>query len=249
MSIKIYIATHAKFEQPFDSNYIAIQAGKALDEEKTPYIGDNTGENISALNQNFCELTVHYWMWKNHQQTDLVGLNHYKRYFEGQNSFVENYILEYVNESPVLRKGHKIASSNDFHEFNDGADILVGTPQDMGNNMYTQYNACHYIGDIYLVRSIIKEIYPEYCEAFDFFMEKNTKLSLCNMFISKPEVFNEYSEWLFRILCTMSDMKFYKFYDSYQSRIFGFISERLMNVWLLKNRNRLCVAYRDIVVI
>lgn len=29
------------------------------------YIGDNTGDNISLRNPNYCELTGLYWAWKN----------------------------------------------------------------------------------------------------------------------------------------------------------------------------------------
>lgn len=36
------------------------------------YIGDNTGDNISLRNSNYCELTGLYWAWKN-LKCDYIG--------------------------------------------------------------------------------------------------------------------------------------------------------------------------------
>ncbi len=42
---------------------------------------DNTGDNISAKNPNRCEMTAHYWVWKNrlHTEDEYVGICHYRR--------------------------------------------------------------------------------------------------------------------------------------------------------------------------
>lgn len=62
--------------------FLPIQVGKAISNVDLGIQGDDTGDNISASNPNFCELTAQYWYWKNGNHTKYVGLNHYRRYFD-----------------------------------------------------------------------------------------------------------------------------------------------------------------------
>ncbi len=61
------------------------------------------------------------------------------------------------------------------------------------------------------------------------------KLYLYNMFIMKKKDFDEYCKWLFDILFKLESQIDISNYDNYQSRIFGFLSERLFNVWIKKH--------------
>ena len=64
MDIKIIVATHKKYWMPSDDIYLPVHVGK---KGKTDlgYQGDDTGDNISDKNTNYCELTGLYWAWKN----------------------------------------------------------------------------------------------------------------------------------------------------------------------------------------
>lgn len=88
----ILIATHKPSVLLQDPMYQPIHCGRAvshlnskdLEWMKHHTIGDNTGDNISHLNQYFCELTAIYWAWKNYSQLgspERIGLCHYRRYF------------------------------------------------------------------------------------------------------------------------------------------------------------------------
>jgi hypothetical protein len=82
-SVKIIIAGHKPFPVIEDEMYLPVQAGKKIQAEKMedPWIGDDTGINISDKNMEFCELTAVYWAWKNLHNYDYMGLCHYRRYF------------------------------------------------------------------------------------------------------------------------------------------------------------------------
>ena len=79
MQTTIIIATHKPYWIPEDSMYLPVQMGHAIHPD-IGYVGDDTGENISEKNWNFCELTGLYWASKN-LESDYIGIVHYRRYF------------------------------------------------------------------------------------------------------------------------------------------------------------------------
>ena len=80
--VKILVAIHKPDKVYGDKVYMPIQVGKSLSEFNLGFQGDNTGDNISEMNSMFCELTAHYWAWKNLKDVDYIGLCHYRRYFD-----------------------------------------------------------------------------------------------------------------------------------------------------------------------
>ena len=59
-----------------------------------------------------------------------------------------------------------------------------------------------------------------------------------NMMIMSKEKFNEYCQWLFDILFEIEKRIDITQYDAYQARLFGRISELLLDVWIEKNSYR-----------
>lgn len=59
-----------------------------------------------------------------------------------------------------------------------------------------------------------------------------------NMFITPWEHFNGYSEWLFSILFELEKRVKLSAYPD-QARLFGYLSERLINVYCIKNHLRI----------
>lgn len=56
-----------------------IQAGAALSEKRIAEILDNSGDNISERNKQYCEMTASYWIWKN-KHHGWKGIEHYRRH-------------------------------------------------------------------------------------------------------------------------------------------------------------------------
>ncbi len=84
--VRIVIAAHKKAELPEEECYLPVLAGAALrrgEENLPPYEPDDQGDNISAKNPLYCELTALYYAWK-HLDCEALGLVHYRRFFAGK---------------------------------------------------------------------------------------------------------------------------------------------------------------------
>ena len=101
--VKIFVVAHKPFGMPDGEALVPIHVGRAvsrLKDEMTGMIGDDTGENISEKNPSYCEMTAHYWIWKNIKDCDYVGVCHYRRYFGID--ITETNVSEVMNNADVL---------------------------------------------------------------------------------------------------------------------------------------------------
>ena len=221
MDIKILVATHKSYWMPEDDVYLPMHVGKEGKQE-LGYVGDNTGDNISKKNANFCELTGLYWAWKN-LQCDYIGLCHYRRYF-CSGSYGKS----------VESKHKAIFHRKDYEALLKQYDVVLPKKRNYYiETVRSQYEHAHNKRDLDECECIIAEKYPEYSEAFTTVMGR-TKLHILNMFAMKKDLFDEYCTWLFDILFELEKRIDISGYDQYQSRVFGFVAERLFNVWLEK---------------
>ena len=59
------------------------------------------------------------------------------------------------------------------------------------------------------------------------------------MMFCSANIFDAYCEWLFSVLFELEKTVDLSKLDSYQKRLYGFLSERLLNVWLIKNNKKI----------
>jgi len=240
MKIEIYVATHKAYEFPNLKEYLPIHVGKAGSSLDLGIIGDNTGDNISNLNSSFCELTALYWMWKN-SQADILGLAHYRRYFiNQQQQFLCSLDLNDFSAKEVI-----VAKKRQFFKVTKILGIRVSKKV---LSVEEHYFKDHYSSDWQKIRSLIADISPDYLTAFDAVAVNKQGISLYNMIIAHKKILDEYCEWIFKILFAFKEQTDITTYDAYQRRIYGFISERLLNVFLFKKQNELNIKYFDIVM-
>jgi len=76
--MRIFVVAHKQTKTPPSPLYGVIAVGGAI--LPGAEFSDSTGDNISAKNRNYCELTAIYWIWKNTRE-DPVGVCHYRRFF------------------------------------------------------------------------------------------------------------------------------------------------------------------------
>ncbi len=227
-NIKIFICAHKEVELPKHPYFLPIQAGAALHDSIKGYQPDNQGDNISIKNPHFCELTCHYWAWKNLKNVDIIGLNHYRRYFDFQKKWPQfasdkRFMPadEFLSQDYVFPDLDKL-----LHQY----DIILPTARHWRVSNTQQYGEYHIAKDWEALRQIIKERSPQYLRAFEKTMDHSNVSVGYNMFITSWKNFDLYSKWLFDILFEV-ERRIPPVEDPIQSRIYGYMSERLINVF------------------
>ncbi len=227
-NIKIFICTHKEVQLPQHPYFLPVQAGAALHESIIGYQPDNEGDNISAKNPNFCELTCHYWAWKNLKNVDIVGLNHYRRYFDFTRKWPQfSADKHFISTESFLNQKYQFP---DLEEILSRYDIILPIARHWRVSNTQQYGDYHIAKDWEMLRQIIMERSPQYIPAFERTMDHCNKAVGYNMFITHWNHFDAYSEWLFDILFEV-ERHVPPIDDPIQSRIYGYMSERLINVF------------------
>ena len=213
------VAAHKPYWMPEDGVYLPVHVGAAGKDDISPsWQRDDEGDNISFLNPYYCELTALYWAWKN-LQADYVGLCHYRRYFGHRVLF-----------GSLARKRRAIFSVFDYEDLLSRADVILPKKRNYYiETVYSQYAHAHSASDLDKAREIVSEMCPEYLAAWEKVMHSR-RIYILNMFVMRRELFHDYCEWLFAIIDEFA--KFIDFKSPHAVRLFGFLSERLFNVWL-----------------
>lgn len=210
MKVRIFTMTHKKFNPPTDEMYVPLHVGRAGSSE-LGYTGDDTGENISRENCYYGELTGIYWLWKNYKEADYIGVCHYRRYLINEEGriFTERELLEI------------------FKEY----DIVTTRKVKLECSYLEGFGGNHNVRDLICTGEVIKEKYPDYYGVYE--KTVNSEYTYFgNIMVLSKELFDEYSKWLFDIFFEVQKRIDIESYDDYHKRVFGFISEMLLLVWV-----------------
>lgn len=219
MNARMIVAAHKRADVPSDSFYLPVHVGHALNPTDLGYQRDDEGDNISELNASYCELTALYWAWKN-LDADHVGLSHYRRYFVGEQRG--------PNDKGILSGLEADRLMIDF-------DVVLSKPRNYYiETIDSHYRNGHHGEDLDVLRDALVRLSPEYVRSFDLVFG-GRKLSLYNMFFMRKELFNAYADWLFEILGSCEPHIDNAARSQYQQRTFGYLGERLLNVWVQGN--------------
>lgn len=243
--------------------FFPIQVGRELVNIDLDIYADNEGKNISIKNRTFCELTACYSAWKNYN-SKYVGLMHYRRIFTEGHFIINKSISKlkfygknmyycYDCKDPnhhynnlIYIKDRKDVEkiSNSFYTYLQtnlsNNDIYV--PKKISYkylNLEQQFILNHNTDDWLLFKNIITKNYPFLIESFEI-ISKSKSFYAYNMFIMKKDIFDKYMDILFDILFKMEEFVNLKNKTTYQARLFGFLSERFLNIYihyLLKDEN------------
>lgn len=200
---------HLNRNTQFDQKNLMCGANLLKPEERsllTNMVFDDTGDNISHLNEWLGDLTGLYWVWKNSQE-DIVGTNQYRRFWD------DKTIVD-INFQP-----NTLYVSNPYH-FNNMSAM----------NQYIMHHGT--IGLDILNDAAIKGTIPIKPEMINSLAAVGC-LSGCNMFFADRKLFNKTCEILFETVFELyGGVKYSLPYIQMpnQKRLLAFLAERILNI-------------------
>ena len=210
MSVKMYVMTHKKFQEPASPMYVPLHVGRA-GKEDLGYLGDHTGINISHKNCYYSELTGLFWVAHNVTDADYLGLCHYRRFF--------------------LKEDGRLLDEDFCEQVFDKYDVILARAVYHPKSYYEVYEEAHNIHDLQVTGEVLKELYPEDFPVFEEVI-MGTRVYSGNMFVISRQLFVEYANWLFSIFDVVEKRINPDSYDAYHRRVYGFLSEQLLYVWV-----------------
>lgn len=241
--IKILVCCHKPCELPKDDIFFPIQVGAAISEvdlglQRDDRVNGEACDNISAKNKSYCELTAMYWAWKNikklYPDLEYIGLNHYRRYFLfWKKTLYKDLFIRSEDEVVKYTLNHR-----KIQKYLGLGKIIIAKKNIYPYSLMVDYSVCHLSEDMRTLHTVIKDLYPDYLESFTSIILKNNTLAHYNMTIMGWNDFCSYCDWLFTILKECEKRINIEYYNDIQKRIFGYMGERLFNIWLHKNKKK-----------
>lgn len=223
--IKLFMCCHKEFSivpplwQP-------IQCGAALSAPIAGALSDSTGDNISAKNREYCELTAHYYAWKN-IDAEHYGFCHYRRLFCADDRVKPPYLA-----LAGVPKRNYIGSENFWRKTISDYDIIVPRSEDMGIPAGEHYRTSkfHFSEDLELFLALLSRRAPQLAETAERYLAQNRQY-FCNMFIMDRAHFHEYCEILFSVLEKFDKKK--TLHGNFQSdRTNGYLGEIFTGIYI-----------------
>lgn len=246
-SIKILVCYH-KPEHVFENEILTpIHLGRALAAKEDTagtalagMLGDDGGDNISALNRKFCEMTALYWAWRNYAQLgnpDYCGLMHYRRLldFAGDHPSGVLHVSSPAEIRPESIAPNVIRGVVSRHDVCVKSPIKIKWLDPQGRpgfcNVLQQYLTVH--GDRHLTDAFAAAAGdPEYARDAKAYQSAD-KHYLCNIAVMRRDIFLDYARWMFESLFAL-DKRIDYAAPGQDIRAVSYLSERLTGLYLTR---------------
>lgn len=208
--IKILVCCHKKSNWKTDDIHMPIHVGANNSQVHLDIQRDDDGDNISDKNPNYCELTGLYWGWKNLKHYNIIGICHYRRYFNISKDEI-NYIIN-------TQKYDFIVSKHRNRPYNIANEII---------NQLTKE-------DFVILESVLKKKHPKDVKTIEKYFYICNSYNPYNMLICNNDVLNKYCNWLFGLL---EELEKYIKLSGYSRlrRIYGYFGEYLLTLYIQMN--------------
>lgn len=148
-----------------------------------------------------------------------MGICHYRRYF-------------CTEEGRILNEKDYLSILQDY-------DIITSKRLKLNYSYFDGYASDYNIFDLVTTGEVIRQMYPAYYDAFERLVHGNGTY-FGNMMVTSKALYDEYAAWLFSIFAEVEKKIDATQYDDYHKRVFGFISEFLLYVWVEVKGLKVC---------
>jgi hypothetical protein len=217
-------------------------------------LSDESGDNISQQ-ESHCEMRGHYWVWKNAlANCDYVGFQHYRRWLffdqmpaASQLPLVAHIRKTYLSDPHVNDLG---ADETFFKIYTDAMQAMGAADLDAIRDTISRYDIVTVKPWKFHVANQYKSLHvPEDWDTLMNVLAKHsyfrTRLNLinpdlhsfygCNMYVMSAPEFDAYMAFWYEAIQEFAHLV-KPHADQYQSRLYGFVSERLFTLYLYQLR-------------
>ena len=200
-------------------------------------IRDDTGDNISERNHEYCELTGLYWAWKNYDKIDnpdIFGFMHYRRQFILSSNYQRKHTADFCH---LVRRDYP----GDKYECEIGLDLIKSLA--LNNKVFVCSNELdispgeYHRSQPFIQKEaydraieILKINYPEISHLLDKYLNGSVHY-WSNMFIAERKVFFDLCEWLFPKLDLVYKNIDITNWTISEKRFIGYLAENLFGVY------------------
>lgn len=248
--MKMFCITHKRVDWLEDVGVIPLVVGGAPDVPRH-WLRDDSLDNISKKNKNYCELTGQYWVWRNVLPTlgddELVGFCHYRRFFS-------------LDDVPKLKstvgREELVNLSDESWERvfkTTGASVILAEPERLPSLALNRrlklirqqgvrisalwrpsclwYQFALHHDPMDLVRAIQALDGTAHQVPFKEYLLRPNRMHSYNMYVASKKAISDYFDVLFPWLSRCEDLINLEGRTPYQARIFGFLAERFASYY------------------
>lgn len=190
---QIFLCAHKPIENyiPNNKHYTIIDVNGTVKDDSRNIIDISQDEFTKTHNVCYSEGCAMRWLWKHPEVIpDYIVFGHYRRMF-----------LDFANGNEIF-----------ITRWIDNKGAIIQTPFIHTSNISDMYKD-HPKDDIDIFIQIVKELTPEYYNAFQEYLS-DTNQYACNCFAMKKEHFLEMCEFCFKVLDEFDKRQGYKNNDS-----------------------------------
>ncbi len=245
--LQIYCVTDKEIPFLEESDYKLAAVGRKNFSDK--YLKCDFKDNIFHKEENYSELTFHYWFWKNqlryHHDDDWIGFCQKRRFWlnskkDNKSDDISNRILkstpsDWESYDAVLCEPIELGTKLSKLIKRGWRNVIIKPSLLFDHReitIKTQFDLHHGFG---VLEEAINVMDEKDKKEFKEFVNKNTKYNPHIMFISKKGILNNFFKdqfnWLFKCekIFGFKDLKGYD-----QKRLYAFLAERYVPFWFRK---------------